>query len=351
MPVTDSAALFVAEDTPIIDVRSPSEFRRGHIPGASSVPLFSDEERAEVGLLYKQSGRDKAKTHGFEIASAKTEWLVEEIQKATAQSPFFLHCWRGGMRSGGVAWLCKDRGLKPTLLRGGYQAFRRHAHQQFERENKIIMLAGPTGVGKTRLLQSLREHGEQIIDLEALACHRGSVFGRMPSQPQPTVEQFENNLFAQWRVIDPQRPVWIEGESQMIGQAVIPSAFWQQMSAAPMLYVEADRECRIQFLIEEYGDIPEEQLIDSTQRLKKRLGGLRLKCALEAIEQRDWHTLGDILLQYYDKYYEKALKKRSQDTVQRFHLETPGKAANIDQLVTAGRHLLATSHRTTSPVH
>ena len=351
MSMVDVDELFSSLGLPVIDVRSPSEFRRGHIPGAFSVPLFDDVERAEVGTLYKHSGRKDAMERGFELAASKVDFLFSEIEKVVSKSRFIVHCWRGGMRSRGVAWLCADCGLDPVLLQGGYQAFRRYAHGCFEQRREIILLAGPTGAGKTRLLQCLRDIGEQVIDLEALACHRGSVFGAMPGQTQPTVEQFENDLFLQWHAIDPGKPVWIEGESQVIGDVVLPQAFWGQMSQAPMIYVDADREDRIGFLIDHYGDLPQNELTAATQRLKKRLGGVRLKAALEAIDRSDWRTLCRILLEYYDKSYEKALRKRPQDRVLRLNLSTPGESAAVTKLVALGRELVGTPKRSTYSSH
>ena len=339
MSMVDAEDLFANRGLPVIDVRSPGEFQRGHIPGAFSVPLFDDAERAEVGLIYKRSGRKNAMERGFELAVSKIDLLFREIEKIVSNSRFVVHCWRGGMRSRGVAWLCADCGLDPVLLRGGYQAFRRYAHDCFQQRREVILLAGPTGAGKTRLLQSLRDVGEQVIDLEALACHHGSVFGAIPGKRQPTVEQFENDLFLLWHALDPGKPVWIEGESQVIGEVVLPQAFWEQMSQARMIYVDAQREARIGFLIDQYGDMPPSELASATQRLKKRLGGTRLKSALEAIERSDWWTLCGILLEYYDKSYDKALQKRPHGRLQRLVLSSPGESAAVEKLISLGRGL------------
>ena len=320
-------------DLPLIDVRSPSEFVRGHIPGATSVPLFADAERAEVGTLYKQVGRERAIARGLEIATAKANQLVQQVREVAQQSEFVVHCWRGGMRSRGVAWLCADCGMRPAVLEGGYKSFRRAAHQSFQIPQQIMLLAGQTGAGKTRLLHHLKAAGQQVIDLEALACHRGSVFGGIARQLQPTVEQFENDLLMDWRRLDPAKPVWIEGESQAIGNVNIPRPVWQQMSSATMIFVEVDRDQRLDFLIQDYGDLPASDLAAAIQRLKKRLGGARLKEALDAIDRNDRRTFASIALDYYDKTYLKALNKRSPDTVIRLPLADAGDPAAVNTLI------------------
>ena len=339
MSMVDADALFANLRLPIIDVRSPGEYQRGHIPEALSVPLFDDAERAEVGLLYKRGGREIAMKRGFELAASKIDLLFREIERIVSNSRFVVHCWRGGMRSRGVTWLCADCGLDPVMLRGGYKAFRNYTHDCFEQRRRILLLAGPTGAGKTQLLHSLRDAGEQVIDLEALACHRGSVFGAVPGQRQPTVEQFENELFLHWHALDPEKPVWIEGESQVIGKVALPLAIWKQMSQAPMVYVDAQREARIGYLVDQYGDMPPGELASATRRLSKRLGGARLNSALEAIGRSDWWELCGILLEYYDKSYAKSLQKRPPGRIQRLFLASPGESAAVEKLVTLGRDI------------
>ena len=296
---------------PIVDVRSPGEFAAGHIPGAVSVPLFDDEQRAEIGTLYRNAGQEPAIVLGTKIGNAKTDYLLERIGAETDGGEFALHCWRGGMRSQGVAELCKDNGLRPVVIDGGYKAFRRHAHASFERPHKILLLAGQTGAGKTAILSRLREEGQQVIDLEALANHRGSAFGGLGQGKQPTVEQFENDLFMKWRLIDPSRPVWIEGESQSIGSVRIPRPFFTQMIAGTAVVVEVDRDERVRFLLRDYGDLPRQDLADAMSRLRKRLGGERLQRALDALERDDLDCFTKIALEYYDKYYLKSFATRT----------------------------------------
>ena len=332
--------LVAGKQLPIIDVRSPGEFQSGHIPGAVNVPLFSDAERAEVGTLYKRVGRDAAIKRGLEFGTASTCRILSSIRKVSSDNSFVLHCWRGGMRSREVAKLCAANELKPTLVEGGYKAFRKLAHGCFEQPRKVVSLAGQTGSGKTRLLQLLQQAGQQMIDLEGLANHRGSVFGGIGQGAQPTVEQFENHLFLQWLALDPLRPVWIEGESQSIGDVSIPQSVWRQMLNAPAIFVEVDRADRIDFLLKEYGQLPSEELASAIRRLKKRLGGARLTEALSALENNDRRTFASVAIEYYDKWYLKSLEKRTDTSFVRLALKDAGDPASVSPLIELGKKLL-----------
>ncbi len=318
---------------PIVDVRAPAEFRRGHIPGASNIPVFDDAERAEIGTLYKQAGRTIAIERGLAIARSKAQCLVDRAGQTVLGSEFIVHCWRGGMRSEGFAWLCQEAGMHPRRLAGGYKAFRRAAQECFHQPRKLIVLAGHTGSGKTWLLQSLRAAGQQVIDLEQLAGHRGSAFGGLGKPPQPTVEQFENELFVQWRDADPQQSVWIEGESRTIGRLPIPQPVWMQMGRAPIVIVEVAFDSRVKFLMAQYGNLPTHELASAIEKLKKRLGGLRLNLALQALERNDLAEFTKLALTYYDKSYAKAIKMLRPDKVTRLSILTPGDPAAVARLI------------------
>lgn len=330
-----------------IDVRSPREFARGHIAGAINIPLFNDAQRAEVGTIYKQVGSPAAIQRGLEIATAQAGDLLCQVRtqlKITAQaepSEFAVHCWRGGMRSQGFAGLCHDNGLQPLVIEGGYKAFRRLAHAAFLAPFSFIVLTGSTGCGKTDLLKRLAAAGEQIIDLEGLAHHRGSVFGGIGQAAQPTVEQFENKMFLTLRELDPQRPIWLEDESRSIGRCYIPEAFWHQMSAAPAIVVDQDVETRIERLGQEYGQLPKDALCEAIRRLKKRLGGKRLQAALEHVEAGQMLAAAGIVLEYYDKSYGKALAARPGTLYHNFHLPPVVHDCHIQSLRDLG-HSLAT---------
>ncbi len=345
--VVHPADLDRSKGFPVIDVRSPGEFHAGHIPGAVNVALFSDEQRAAIGTVYKRQGSDAAVAIGLEIAESRLPYLVEALKTAlrgidcngSLGNRPVIHCWRGGMRSRSVGWLCGQLGFEVSLLEGGYKSYRRFAMEQLNRPRKIVVLAGPTGCGKTRILCDLSDNGEQVIDLEGLANHRGSVFGGFPGVPQPTVEQFQNLVFDQWNRLDAERIIWVEGESQMIGKAVIPEPLWKQIVAAPMIFVDAAVKDRALFLLEDYGSRDVDAMRNAADRIRKRLGGLRHREAVEAIEKDDWYQFCMIMLEYYDRWYLKALEKRSPSVLQQVQLTTPGRLDDRELLVRLAKQL------------
>ncbi|MBL8002984.1 MAG: tRNA 2-selenouridine(34) synthase MnmH [Flavobacteriales bacterium] len=289
---------------PLIDVRSPGEFARGHIPGAHSLPLFTDEERTVVGTLYKQQGRDQAVLEGLRIVGPRMASIVEQARAIAPEGRIAVHCWRGGERSGSVAWLLDKAGFTEVLtLRGGYKAFRRHIQEAFTVPYDLRVLGGYTGTGKTETLGHLRELGEQVIDLEGLANHKGSSYGALGEAPQPTTEHFENLLWQALRQLDTTRPIWVEDESLMIGRVRIPDAFHHRIRACILHFAEMPIEERADRLVVDYGRFPKEQLAEATRRIEKRLGPQHCKAALEALEAGDLRTVALITLRYYDKAY------------------------------------------------
>lgn len=303
--------LRLAQDHPIFDARTPSEFDDGHIPGAINLPLFSDEERAEVGTLYKQQGRRDAILHGLDVVGPKMRWLVEQVE-AQAKPPahVLVHCWRGGMRSSSVAWLLETYGFEVTVLDDGYKGYRRHVLEMCEADFPgLVVLGGLTGCGKTEVLHELRELGEQVIDLEGLANHRGSTFGGI-ERNEVTQQQFDNDMAAVIAGLDPTQRVWVEDESRMVGRCRVPVAFFEQKKVAPIVCLEMPRSTRLARLVEEYGEHPDDQLLNAFERIKKRLGGERFQTVLDAIEQGDLETACHEALLYYDKAYGYGLDKR-----------------------------------------
>lgn len=288
----------------LFDVRSPGEFEEGHIPGAVSFPLFSNEERAIVGTLYKKMGHESAFLKGLEFVGLKMADFVRLANKLVPERKIFIHCWRGGQRSANMAWLLEMSGFDVQLLIGGYKAYRQFIHQQFEeKKQKFIVLGGPTGSGKTALIHAIKDQGEQVIDLEKLANHKGSAFGSLGEKEQPTVEQFENNLFEEFFKLDSTKSTWVENESKSIGRVFQPEGFWNQFRSSIYIGLVIPFEDRLKFLVQNYGTFPMEELKESFIKINKRLGGQHVQAAIRFLEEGDLTNAGAIALRYYDKSY------------------------------------------------
>lgn len=302
--------LKLAEQYPVIDVRSPGEFNHAQIPGAFSLPLFSDEERKVVGTAYKQQSREQAIKIGLDFFGVKMKNMVEEIEGLKSKT-VLVHCWRGGMRSGAIAWLLDMYGFKVYTLSGGYKSFRNWVLKQFEKEYNLRILGGYTGSGKTMILHDLKEKQNFVIDLEDLANHKGSAFGAIGENPQPAQEMFENLLAADlFRKTSPGTVTWLEDESQRIGRLIIPNALWEKMRSSPVYFLDIPFEERLNYLVATYGNFEKDKLIESIERIQKRLGGLETKTALHLLSENNIGGCFSILLKYYDKLYLKGLHNR-----------------------------------------
>ncbi|MCW3076032.1 MAG: mnmH [Bacteroidetes bacterium] len=306
----------------VIDVRSPKEFEQGHIPGAVNIPLFDNEERAVVGTIYKQTGRQPAILKGMEIVGPKMAAIVNRAIEESKENTIYIHCWRGGMRSGFIAMLLEMYGLKVFLLKGGYKKFRNFALDSFNEPLNILLLSGNTGSGKTYILKKLKDKGKQVIDLEGLAHHKGSAFGALGEKSQPTQEQFENELAIELFKIDKKSAVWLEDESRLIGKKVLPPGLWEQMRTAKVLFIKLSFEERLKHIVKEYGQYPKEQLKESILRITKRLGSEQSKSAILALDENDLNTALGICLHYYDKTYQHGLSLREITTIQEMIFET-----------------------------
>jgi tRNA 2-selenouridine synthase len=304
------AAQNTDSDYVLLDVRSPGEYQRGHIPGAISFPLFTDEERAIVGTLYKQSGKDAAVLEGLRIVGPKMAGFVEEAARLSPQRKVKLHCWRGGMRSMSVSWLLQQGGFSTQVIKGGYKAYRTEVQRFLCEPFPFKVISGATGSRKTKILHALKALGEQVIDLEGLAHHKGSAFGALGMEAQPTIEQFENELHLQLKSMDLNRTIWVEDESRKIGTIVLLEGLWKRIKSVPVYLVQLSLEERVKFLVEEYGAFSKEELQNSVQKIAKRLGGQNLNAALEALEAGDLGSVAAISLHYYDKAYRYALETR-----------------------------------------
>ncbi|MDZ4794703.1 MAG: tRNA 2-selenouridine(34) synthase MnmH [Bacteroidota bacterium] len=334
--------LELAKQHPVLDVRSPGEYIHAHIPGAYSLPLFTDEERKIVGTAYKQQSREEAIKIGLDFFGMKMRKLVEEIELlvknqesgvkpelewsrlTTNDSRLILvHCWRGGMRSAGVAWLLDLYGFKVYTLIGGYKKFRNHVLETFKLPLLFHILGGYTGSGKTELLKTLKEKGEPVIDLECLANHKGSAFGSIGMPPQPGQEMFENLLSCELRAISCEQntgsskapfkglgAIWLEDESQRIGQVNIPHGLWKNMRESSVYFLDIPFEERLQHIVREYGQLNPEKLKDAITRISQKLGYLNAKTAILLLNEGKISETFDILLKYYDRLYFKSLHNR-----------------------------------------
>ncbi|MEO6837970.1 MAG: tRNA 2-selenouridine(34) synthase MnmH [Ginsengibacter sp.] len=330
--------LRLSKECPVLDVRSPAEFNHAHIPGTYSIPLFTDEQRAVVGTAYVKESRKIAVDHGLnyfsermkiipgEVSSIVSEWQKKNTNISSfpsgSGSSILIHCWRGGMRSEAVAWLMNLYGYKIYILKGGYKAFRRWALSQFEKKYSLKVLGGFTGSGKTDILKELKQKGKAVIDLEALANHKGSAFGALGEEPQPGHEMFENlialelfkirtdNNTDELQTKDNDPEIWIEDESVHIGKVGIPKAFWQEMRNSPLFFIDIPFEERVNYIVKTYGIFDNKLLAECVLKIQKRLGGLDTKNAIHFLSENNLTETFSILLKYYDKTYEKSLNKR-----------------------------------------
>ncbi|HEX8462668.1 MAG TPA: tRNA 2-selenouridine(34) synthase MnmH [Segetibacter sp.] len=331
---------------PVIDVRSEAEFAHAHIPGAVSMPLFNNEERKVVGTAYKQQSKQTAIKIGLGLFGKKMVDLVEAVEKIlesggdNSDKTVVVHCWRGGMRSGGVGWLLDLYGFKVYTIIGGYKAYRQWSLQQLAKDYSIKILGGFTGSGKSYVLQQLKKMNNVVIDLEGLANHKGSAFGNIGMPPQPSQEMFENMLALElWKAdskasgddgasevesgqltddspslstvnSQPSTTIWLEDESQRIGLVNIPANFFKIMRSKPVYFLDIPFEERLKHITSDYGKSGKQELVSAILRIQKRLGGLETKQAINFIIEDNLTEGFRILLKYYDKLYYKGLHSR-----------------------------------------
>lgn len=325
--------------TPVADVRSPGEFAAGHIPGAVNIPLFDDGQRAEVGTVFKKEGNKQAVLRGIDLAAPDMSSKLRKALDLASGGKLLVHCWRGGMRSEAMAWLFSQGGIDTSLLEGGYKAYRHHILSDLGRERKFLILGGLTGSGKTGILRYMKNAGEQVTDLEGLASHRGSAFGALGQDPQPTSEHFANMLYDDLAAMRDDKPVWLEDESRNIGTVFMPDSFFLRMQTAPVIALMMSIETRMPRLLEEYTTFPAEEIMASVIRISKRLGGDRTREAVDALRKGDYPTAIRITLEYYDKAYHYGLSKRSEGQVTYISTETDDVAVNSALVMQAARDL------------
>lgn len=295
---------------PVVDVRSEGEFAAGHIPGVRNIPILNDNERKAVGTDYKTKGQLEAIKTGFRLVGPRILELIEQAERVATEREMIVHCWRGGMRSGNFCHFMSMARIRTHQLTGGYKAYRQRVLESFAQPFRFVVISGGTGSGKTDVLRALKARGEQIIDLEQLASHKGSVFGGMLMPPQPTTEQFQNDLFESILKLDPSRRIWIEDESIAVGKIFLPEALWRTKGAAPIVELIVEKETRIQRLVDEYGPAPADIFLENMEKIKKKLGGQHFNTAREKLLEGSVAATIDILLNYYDKAYANGLSKK-----------------------------------------
>lgn len=303
------------KNIPVVDVRSPAEFLYAHFPGAVNRALLDNDERAMVGTTFKKNGREQAITKGFQLVGHKFADYIEDIKKIAPEKNVLIYCWRGGLRSNIMAWLLTTAGFNVSLLKNGYKNYRNWTLNQLQVPKKIIIIGGKTGSGKTELLQLLHKKGEQVIDLEHLASHKGSAFGGLGLPAQPGNEQFENELAMQWNSINAEQVLFLENESRHIGRISVPAPIFEMMRTAPVMELMVDTSVRKERILAEYGNFNTEDLKEKTNKIAGKLGGLRLKQAKDFLENNQLDEWCAMMLDYYDKQYEHSGSQRHPHTL------------------------------------
>jgi tRNA 2-selenouridine synthase len=303
----------IEEFDAIIDVRSPSEFAEDHLPGAQNCPVLSDEERVKVGTLYKQVSAFEAKKIGAVLVGRNISKMLEThfLDKPKSWRPLIV-CWRGGQRSGAFSHVMREVGWDAHQLAGGYKAWRRHVLAELitlPTQFDFRVITGATGSGKSRLLEALAQQGAQVLHLESLAAHKGSVLGGLPGQPQPSQKSFETRLYCALKGIDVQRPVFVEAESRVIGKLRLPESLIMAMRNGYCLRLDVGLEARVDFLLRDYAYALEDA--DWLNACLDRLRGLQSKDTLlrwqAMVSAGNFRQLvAELLQQHYDPLYQRS---------------------------------------------
>ena len=310
--IAPEEADFSAYDS-VIDTRSPAEFAEDHIPGAISAPVLDNDERAQVGTLYKQVSQFDAKKLGAALLAKNVASHVETLFKSkTKEWRPLVYCWRGGKRSGAMAHVLREIGWDAATLRGGYKAYRRWVVDRLSilpESFRFTVIHGPTGSGKSRLLAALARAGAQVLDLEALAAHRGSVLGGLPDRPQPSQKMFESRLLRALEALDAARPVFVEGESKKIGELQVPDALMGTMRGSPCVRLDAGVETRVTLLLDEYQHfLADRAALDAQLDCLVALHGRERIAEWKALGARGaWREfVARLLLEHYDPAYKRS---------------------------------------------
>ncbi|WP_293765406.1 tRNA 2-selenouridine(34) synthase MnmH [uncultured Aquitalea sp.] len=332
----------ISEFDDIIDVRSPTEFAEDHIPGAVNCPVLDDEERIRVGTLYKQVSPFEARKLGAALVARNIAHHLDSTfhDRSKSWKPL-IYCWRGGQRSGSMALIFGQIGWSTAQLEGGYKNYRRQVLEDLDtlpHTLRLKVLCGPTGSGKSRLLHALARNGHQVLDLEGMAAHRGSVLGRLPDQPQPSQKWFDTQLRQAITALDPARPVYIESESKKIGMIALPDSLFARMHESECLLVDVPLAERVRFLLEDYdfylrdGDMLQQQLgflrnVHSREQLEAWFGMIRAGRHAQLVEE--------LLVRHYDPLYHRSMTRHYTHLQHSQQLALPGLAPSLLDSVAA----------------
>lgn len=309
MPETVLFTETLLESHCIVDVRTPLEFAEDAIPGAINVPLLTNEQRVEIGTIYKQVGPHQARIRGLELTAPRFPAMVAEIASHAGDRPILVYCWRGGLRSKTTATILDLTGYRAVQLTGGYKAFRQLVSAYFDNlvpPAPLVVIHGMTGIGKTTLLELLKTRGHTVIDLEGLACHRGSAFGALGlSQDHLTQKRFETDLWQAFRNAPPGKPIILEGESRRIGKLLLPGVLYDVMRESIKVWCTATLETRVKRLIGEYGKGEfKEGMTHALNRISRKLGGDNHRELLGFLERWELEPfMAGLMERYYDKLY------------------------------------------------
>ncbi|MBD3678296.1 MAG: tRNA 2-selenouridine(34) synthase MnmH [Rhodobacteraceae bacterium] len=317
----------------IIDVRAPSEFAEDHVPGAINLPVLDDEERARVGTIYKQVSPFDARKIGAALVARNAARHIEEalFDKPGGWRPL-VYCWRGGQRSNSFATILGQIGWRVEVLEGGYRSYRRLVAgvlHDTPLPHRLILLDGNTGTAKTELLHLLAARGVQILDLEGLAAHRGSVFGPV-AHPQPAQKAFESALAQEIMRLDPSRPVVVEAESSKVGDLLVPPSLWAAMCAAPRIEVAAPLQARAEYLTRAYADLTADpEALQQTIALLVPFQGREKVARWQEMASRAAHVelAGELMSDHYDPRYAKWRERQEASWLGRVEAETLGEGA------------------------
>ncbi|NWK57188.1 tRNA 2-selenouridine(34) synthase MnmH [Verrucomicrobiaceae bacterium N1E253] len=319
------------EFTEIIDVRSPSEFSEDHLPGAINLPVLNDDERRKIGTLHKTSPFAARRLGAGLISANIARHLSDHLAEKDKSYAPLVHCWRGGMRSNSLAHVMRSIGWRARVLEGGYKAFRTFSSRELEHilehpELQLTVLAGPTGVAKTRLLKTLQARGAQVLDLEGLAKHKGSILGLPPDTYQPSQKHFETKLWKTLSEFDPSQPIFTESESNRIGKLHCPPALWKKLAQSQVVSISLPLKHRAAFLLDDYPYFTRspQDLKSLLDKLIKLRGHDQIREWQEQIDKQQWPDfVASILVNHYDLAYRQAGEEKSNYPAPSAEIELP----------------------------